>query len=472
MKKTTSAPQSLPNDNAADAKIGLLSWQLPASIAFVCCIVISVYHFFAPLYSNMLLAFVLFPASMGVLALLLYTRPYFKYAEVRIMTALFVWMMIGLILNNWRLKNALTSPWFYCVCASTFLCFSLPYAFDKETLKKALSVFAVVMLVCAAALCAAGLYVVLSGCAVPEAITNLGKFGISSEGRLYLLVHPNTVAPICGTAILLSGYLFTRTRKWFLKVFLIFGIVLFYCTMALTDSRTGIFSTSIGVALEIFLFANVSFTRIKHSFARVLISAVAALLILCAFVIGISLVRAAYNGYVASAETAAETAASAKTAETAAEEAASRGMTNADTFSGRTDIWLGTLKGLSEHPDLLLTGATPLLSSSIMAQYFPKGSPVGNFHNTYLASLVSFGIPGVVVILAFLVLLAIASAKLSFTNLKDADSLGVRLMPALLLFALPETMMEAFLFVEISLNVIWVWFLFTAGFVFRMQKSE
>ena len=70
------------------------------------------------------------------------------------------------------------------------------------------------------------------------------------------------------------------------------------------------------------------------------------------------------------------------------------------------------------------------------------------------------------------VLLAIASAKLSFTNLKDADSLGVRLMPALLLFALPETMMEAFLFVEISLNVIWVWFLFTAGFVFRMQKSE
>ena len=471
MKKTSPAPELLPNGNAGAVKIGVLSWQLPASIAFVCCVVISVYHFFAPTYSNMLLAFVLFPVSMGVLALLLYTRPFFKYPEVRIMAALFVWMMIGLILNDWRLKNALTSPWFYCVCASTFLCFSLPYAFEKETLKKALSVFAVVMLICTAALCAAGLYVVLSGCAVPEAITSLGKFGISSEGRLYLLVHPNTVAPICGTAILLSGYLFTRTRKWLLKAILVFGIALFYCTMALTDSRTGIFSTSLGVALEIFLIANVSFTRIRHSFARVLISVVAALLMLCAFVIGISLVRAAYNGYVASAESAAETSAGTKE-EAAAEEAASRGLANADTFSGRTEIWLGTLKGLSEHPDLLLTGSTPLLSGSIMAQYFPKGSPVGNFHNTYLASLVSFGIPGVVIILAFLVLLAIASAKLAFTNLKDADSLGVRLMPALVLFALPETLMESFLFIEISLNVIWVWFLFTAGFIFRMQKSE
>ena len=45
-------------------------------------------------------------------------------------------------------------------------------------------------------------------------------------------------------------------------------------------------------------------------------------------------------------------------------------------------------------------------------------------------------------------------------------------IPAILLFAVSESMMEVFLFVEFSLNVVWIWFMFAAGFVFRMQKSE
>ncbi len=130
------------------------------------------------------------------------------------------------------------------------------------------------------------------------------------------------------------------------------------------------------------------------------------------------------------------------------------------------------MQGLKENPDILLTGTTPIISGSVMAQYFPKNSPIGNFHNSFVASLVSFGIPGLAVILAFFVILAIQAGRLSFSGLKEKSSLGARMVPAILLFAVSESMMEVFLFVEFSLNVVWIWFMFAAGFVFRMQKSE
>lgn len=458
MKQSNSTPE-LNREGFLSEKtnLSLRSWQLPAVIAFVCCIIISVYQYYSSKYADLFLTSVLFPASVGFFALVLYTRPFLKYAEVKVMGVLFFWMLLGLLFNDWRLEKAFSSTWLYCACVTTFLCFSLPYAFDKETLKKALSILAAAMLACATLLGLAGLLIVFGGITVPQAIADIGRIGIYTDGRLWLVSHPNTIAPICGAAIILTGYLLTRTKKWLIRAFLILCAVICYCAMALTDSRTGFISTTLGIALEFFLLFNLSFAKMKRTGGRILLSLAAAALVVGVFFFGTTVVRTVYS----------DTAVSAK------EDAiAARGLQNAESFNGRSDIWAGALEGLKENSDILLTGTTPIISGKVLASYFPAGSPIGNFHNSFVASLVSFGIPGFAVILAFFVMLAISAARLSFARLLDKDSLGARLIPALLLFAVSESMMEVFLFVEFSLNVVWIWFMFAAGFVFRMQKSE
>ncbi|MEN6417856.1 MAG: O-antigen ligase family protein [Clostridiaceae bacterium] len=469
---------------AEQTNLGLRSWQLPAVLVFICCIIVSVYQYYSLKYADLFLASVLFPASVGVFALILYTRPFLKYSEVKLLGVLFVWMVLGLFFNDWRLEKAFSNTWFYCACVTTFLCFSLPYAFDKETLKKALSILAVAMLASATLLSAAALAIVFGGVHVPEAIAKIGYVGLNTDGRLWMVSHPNTVAPICGAAIILAGYLLTRTKKWLTRAFLILCAVVCYSAMSLTDSRTGILSTTLGVALEFFLLFNLSFAKIKRAGGRILLSLAAAALCIGVFYFGTNIVRFVYNNtFVAHSATddatvedaAVEDAASSNTVSnpnTETDLAVNRGLDKVDSFNGRTEIWKGALRGLKENPDILLTGTTPIISGSVMAQYFPKNSPIGNFHSSFVAALVSFGIPGFAVMLAFFVMLAISAARLSFTKLLEKDSLAARMVPAILLFAVSESMMEVFLFVEFSLNVVWIWFLFAAGFVFRMQKSE
>lgn len=392
---------------AEQTNLSLRSWQLPAVLVFVCCIIVSVYQYYSLKYADLFLASVLFPASVGAFALILYTRPFLKYPEVKLLGVLFVWMVLGLFFNDWRLEKAFSNTWFYCACVTTFLCFSLPYAFDKETLKKALSILAVAMLASATLLSAAALAIVFGGVHVPEAITKIGYVGLNTDGRLWMVSHPNTVAPICGAAIILTGYLLTRTKEWLTRAFLILCAVVCYSAMSLTDSRTGILSTTLGVALEFFLLFNLSFAKIKRAGGRILLSLAAAALCIGVFYFGTNIVRFVYNNtvvaHVATDAAAVEDVASNDTVIDPATEtdlAVNRGLDKVDSFNGRTEIWKGALRGLKENPDILLTGTTPIISGSVMAQYFPKNSPIGNFHSSFVAALVSFGIPGFAVMLA------------------------------------------------------------------------
>ena len=107
-----------------------------------------------------------------------------------------------------------------------------------------------------------------------------------------------------------------------------------------------------------------------------------------------------------------------------------------------------------------------------MAEYFPEGSPVGNFHNSLLAILIAFGIPGLILVLAFIALLFVACARLSFRNMRDAGSLSTRIVPAVVIFALAESMMESFLFTGSMPNIVWIWFMIAAGYIFRSRRSD
>lgn len=106
-----------------------------------------------------------------------------------------------------------------------------------------------------------------------------------------------------------------------------------------------------------------------------------------------------------------------------------------------------------------------------MVPYFPANSPIGFFHNSLVGTLVAFGIPGLLLALIILLVAAVGSLRLSFGK-KQTQPLAVRMLPAILLFAVAEGMMEDFLFATNSLNIVWIWFMIAAGFILRLNRTE
>jgi O-antigen ligase len=158
-------------------------------------------------------------------------------------------------------------------------------------------------------------------------------------------------------------------------------------------------------------------------------------------------------------------------AQTPSTEISNRNLSDFGNFNGRTAIWSATLKGLAENPSLLFTGTTPLNAGQTMTPYFPKDAPQGNFHNSFVAALVSFGLPGLLLILAFIVYLFVRSLRLIARSRFDERLLPARLLTSILVFTLGESMMEQFLFVDGMPSVVWVWFLLAAGFTFYFSRE-
>lgn len=474
------------------SKKSLLSWRFLAVLAFIGCILVGVFEYISPTRAVALVSFVLFPVSLCMLALLVYNSRYTTHFEVKLLAVLFVWMVIVSLLFDWHVDGPLSSSWFQSVCITTFLCFSLPYAFNINDNKRIFTVFAVVLAIAVTLLCAAGLFCVLTG----QTISTTGKievFGIGSDGRLHLLCHPNSVAPIAGSALVLLGYLIIQARRRVFRVVLSLCLLVCFIALALTDSRAGMFSTSIALGFEIFLLCNVKlFHRLRTSM-RVLLCAILAVLSIFVIFQGAHLIQAGYNWFAEKSSTervviqddvvspevssddqntpATLPPSDSTSVDTSLKSVSSRDLSDFGTFNGRTAIWLGVLNGLLENPRYLAIGTSPLVAGKEMAPYFPEGSPIGNFHNTFLSVLVSFGIPGLILVLIFLIVLAITSARLAFNNLTDVETLGIRLAPGILLFSITESMMENFMFTNASPNLVWVWFMFAAGFVFRVSKK-
>ncbi len=479
-------PHSSQNDRYSEipkfsfAVKNLLSWQYLAVLAVIGCALIGVFQYFSPTHTTMALAYLLYPASLCMLALMVYTRRYIAYFEIKLLGALFIWMIIVTLLNAWRADAALSSTWFHSVCVTTFLCFSIPYAFRADDANKAFSIIAAVMVVSISLLSAAGLFYVLAGKVGNIATAPGGVFGIGADNRLHMFCHPNTVAPICGGAIVVSGYLFAKQRNRFTRIALIAGAVLCYAALALTDSRAGIISTAFALGFEAFLAINAKLFQRRKAALRLLLSLILSAVLIIAFYQGSVLMRAGYNHIAvtsataqAAADNTAESAESVdSSANTGEQVVSSRGLADIGTFNKRTDIWRGVLNGLKGERYILLLGTTPLASGDTMAQYFPKDSPIGNFHNSLLAILVALGIPGLLIVLVLLVLLMLACIRLSFSGMTDTGSLAERMVPAVLIFTLAESMMESFLFTAYSPNIVWVLFMLAAGYVFRMQRKN
>lgn len=482
----------------------ILQWKNLAAIAAALAVVVSVYRYMDTLHSGAIVAYLLYPAAIGSLALLVFTRSYVRYPEVRLLGAFFVWTLIVIVLNMSRVDSALSSEWFFSLCAVCFLCFSLPYAFERLEQKRVLSILALVTVLLSAVLCALAVYYVAAGRIIDARTGIEGAFGIGSDGRLWMFSHPNSAAPICGIGIVLSVYLFFTAPYRRLRFALFLPIIVCFVALSLTDSRAGILATAVALGAEAFVLLGAKCFSASRRWLRVLLAAALSVAIIVLFYQGTVWIRQGYNAFVSAgvstgasagassdaqknvAAGQAEPAASDNTQASAAPDASTtaqpkpepqtqtvstRDLSDFSSFNGRTAIWAATFRGLRENPSILLTGTTPLTAGATMTPYFPANAPIGNFHNSYVAILVSFGFPGLLLVLALIVLLAVRGVQLIVRGLFDPQNLHALLLLSVLVFTLAESMMEQFLFVDGMPSVVWVWFMLAAGFTFCFSRN-
>lgn len=472
----------------------IFSWRFLAVLSLVGCIAVEILFNILPIDHNTLLLYWFYPVSIMALTQLYFSLRFTKNREIRFLLAYLCWMCLCVILNHGRMHLEDSYPWFMCMCTVLFLCFSLPYAFDRETAARLMTAL-VVATVLAVALLSIVSLIALYAQGIAAKFPSVFE-GISlHDGRLYIDSHPNRSAPAQALAVVLAGYLLAQSKKTWQRVLWILLAILCYIPLALTVSRTAIIGAGVAVGFEVYLVLQEALRKKTRVVLHVLLGVVAACISLVVIYKGAELVGRASNLYLARVESAQvqqEALAVTPTTEpapaTSIEEPAStaqpvdvgntasavadRGLVGADSFSGRTDIWLGVWNGLLQNPRILAFGTGPAAASDVMAPYFPVDSPIGLFHNSLLAALVSFGVVGLLLTLVFVALVVLSAVKLSFGARNAGVSLAMRLLPAVLIFTFAEGMMEDFLFAYQALNISWIWFMIAAGFVVRAIKNE
>jgi O-antigen ligase len=452
---------------------GASSWRLVALVSLVGCIFCEVLFNLLPIDHDTLLLYWFFPAALLLVSQLFFRQSIAKNMEIKLLFVTLVWSLATVVLNFYRAQIVDSYNWFAAACTALFLCFSLPYAFEKEQLARLLKLLAVATLIAVTLLSLVGLIAVFAeqvATKFPSIFEGVGIWG----GRLGLDNHPNRSAPAPALGVIFSILVLTAEKRIWRRALAVLCGVICFVTLALTVSRTAIIATGLAVGFMAFILLRDALRPRMRSLFRWSLSALAAVAVVLVIYQGALSVAMLSNAAIEqqnAADVEAQAIVETQEEDPSDEEIVERDLSDADSFNGRTDIWRGVLNGLIQNPKILAFGTGPAMASEVMAPYFPEGSPVGIFHNSLVGALVAFGIVGLLLILLFLVVIAIASLRLCFGH-KDDYPLLLRLLPAVLLFALADSMMEDFLFSNLSLNIVCVWFMLAAGFVLRLTGRE
>lgn len=456
----------------------VFAWQNILTYALTLCVLIGVFYTISPRREEALLRFVLTPISFGALALIAYNCEYLKFPEVKLMGAFFLWMIFATLLVDWQIDGPLSSNWACAVCVTTFLCFSAPYAFSRDQLRRTLRWVCTAAVIASFVLCATALLLVATG----KIVVSSGGgelFGMGADGRLHLFCNPNTTGPLAALPMLLAVILLASAKKRITRIALLVAMAVFYVTLALSDSRTATYGVAAALGLCMFLYGNMKAPGKTRRWVRILTSAVAGIAVMVMLMYGTRLVAGAYNTYAQAHEKewTADIAAqgdeeTGSIQDGAGIQAIKRGSYGASSFNGRTDIWEIAVKYLCNNPKILLHGVGALDAGPTISPYMPDYLPKANFHNSFFSVLFAFGLPGLLLVLAFCVFLAIAAVKLMFCRLTDRNSLEARLIPTVLVYMVVEVMLEEFLFTGTTLNPIWTWFSLCAGMTFCFLRKE
>lgn len=413
-------------------------------------------------------------------AFYLYFRGLRDGAEIRLLLLFSLWLAITRVLNG---DPALVREGYLVLDSLMMALFlSLGLLLDKRGRRICLNVISVGAGLFFFALGLLGIYVFVTGATLvnplTEAVTTAG-LGKTDFYRLTLLgVNPNTTALWFFLSACLMAYQFFACRRKLWRIPIILCVLVDYLAVAACGSRKVKIAFSVSLALLLCIVAVRALMRRDRR-----LRALAVMLILLT---SIPLCYLSFNA-ATKAMGSLRLPQPAETAEPAPQAAHGQGRyyagqlsarplaarTDSAAFSdsrgvledsGREQIFRAALESLRRQPQRLWKGCLfedrMTVADELLTERFP------NFHNTLLDVLNYTGIPGLLLLLAFLILLTARILQLLFAH---AAAIEDRILVLPLIGALVYSMLEPLFFFCYDFRAL-LSFLF-AGFVIACARE-
>ena len=278
-------------------------------------------------------------------------------------------------------------------------------------------------------------------------------------------VHPNIAASLYFTAIFCGIYLLCRTPHKWLKGLIVLLIVGLFLAFSFTESRTAFVGFSISMGALAFLLCWRS-KRLGTQKKKILIGAIAMILVIILVLGGLwggrelavmkmwqMANRGYWDDYIPREYIVIET----------------RGFSqDAETLTGRTDVYQSVFTVLRENPSILWKGSMEQKAMELVNDVLKAPEIYGHAHNSFLHTLLITGIPGLLISLAFCGLIILQGARLFFarpSGVPLSSQIWVLLAAALLV----SSMMEHFLFSQ-NMFLAYIFF-FASGMVTSSAKD-
>ena len=266
--------------------------------------------------------------------------------------------------------------------------------------------------------------------------------------------HPNISAYMFLIALVCGVWLMGQTRRWWLRIPLPLCVAGAYAGIALTVSRTVMLQVSCFAAGIVFLaMLRLPIKAVwKKAIIGLLVGAICLVVVFVSFnwvIDGMTYLAHQMRAY---AETVEPPVAQQRAL-----------MGDLATMKGRTEHYRGIMNLLREQPRILVTG---LLNSEIV-QTLLEYANCEHAHNSYLHTLVTAGIPGLLMALFFTVRAVWASMKLIFSS---KAAFGNQLLAVILLVFLVCTIPESYLFTE-YLTIANMPFFLVFGYVLEAERA-
>lgn len=352
-----------------------------------------------------------------------FTKGLFR-PELKMLTVFYLWYLICVISANeaytanlWQLND----NYLFDCFMSFFSLFILGYLFRENAGKKMLEIFFYVLTI---VMTAAMIYVLIVVCK-PAIITlpSGGQIGMNTEVRLYANCHPNTVGAIAEILIMLCLY-FALAKKGVLRWLFASASVVHYFILILSDSRTCMVTTALTIGILAFKTC-FDVLNGRKSWQRIALAAVAGI-IFGGIVLGLR--RPVRLGYEQISHFS---------------EYLNKDVVIRDieaTTNMRTLWWKATVQSVFSDVRHFFFGVTP---AGVISEINRLTGYQMYTHNQFCEIMLSSGIPGVLMYLGWLVMVAVTCVKVLIGKVRKGTYKGIEVILGTIFMLVIANLMEA-----------------------------
>ena len=393
-------------------------------------------------------------------------------AEIKLLVCYWLWYLLSRVLNG---DPALVEDFLYVFDLQLMIPFLLlGLVLDAAGRRRFLNWFSAAVGLFHFALGLAALWAFLLRTHALNPITRgfLVFVGKSYFNRINILdTNPNASAFWFMMALLLMVYQFFACRRRIWRIPIVLAALVDYLVIAVTYTR----SVKLAVGAAFGLLAVLLVQRVLKTESKGL----AALLLVLVFALSAPLVYKSFDlataglGRLSAALTAQPAAEAAEASDDAESKTTGDSAAESDVYtdprswdgsvdslsSGRLTVYKGALYTITKNPLILLRGCLTRDSMTLANEYGQFATPRVHYHNFLIQVLIVTGLPGLLLVLAFCLLVVVKTVKLFFCPDRRA-SLAVKTLCLPVTAALLYFLFEVALFTEIDVRALYSFLFF------------